>query len=147
MKNVYDNFYYDKDNLIRCPDCNKLIFYIKNYSNHYCPINNNYIEINESLIRDKSNKFLCKIDNIENKCVIHKKEFKYYKNTNYLNTNYFCSLCLKEKKIKDYLNLDEIILSKEEINKFKKLIEKCENEIKKTKIKCENFIKKFKENY
>ena len=141
-KKVYDNFYYDKDNLIRCPDCNNLIFYIENYTNHNCPIKDNYIEINESIIKDKSNKFLCKIDNIENKCVIHKKEFKYYKNS-----NYYCSLCLEGNNIKDYLNLDEIILSKEEINKFKKLIEKCENEMKKIKIKCDNFIEKLKENY
>ena len=75
---VYQDFYYDKENVLRCPDCNKIIFYIENKSIHECPNKEKTtIEINEKLIKDKSNKFLCKIGNHQNKCVNHKKEFQY----------------------------------------------------------------------
>ena len=140
---VYDEFYYDKNYLLNCPDCNKIMFYVENESTHVCPNKEkSTIEIDESLIKDKSNKFVCKIDNIQNKCVIHQKEFQYDKDG-----NYYCSLCLREKKIKEYLNLDEIILSKEEIENFQQLILKSENVINKIKEKSDNFIKTLFENY
>ena len=70
---VYDDFYYDKESLLRCPDCNKIIFYVENESTHVCPNKKNgAVKINESLIKDKSNKFLCKIGNLQNKCANHK---------------------------------------------------------------------------
>ena len=94
---VYDDFYYDKDNLLRCPNCNNLLFFVKNKITHVCPNKDNKtFEIDESLIRNKSNEFICKIDNIDNKCATHKKEFQYYKDS-----NYYCSLCLREKNLKD----------------------------------------------
>ena len=94
---VYDDFCYDKNNLIRCSYCNNVIFYIENEIIHECP--------NKQSQSIKFDKLVCKINNIENKCINHQKEFQYYKNS-----NYYCSLCLKEKNIKDYLNLDEIKL-------------------------------------
>ena len=130
---VYDDFYYDKETLLHCPDCNNILFYVENYTEHDCPNKGTRYIIN---------KFVCKIDNIQNKCVIHQKEFQYYKDR-----NYYCSLCLKENKIKEYLNLDEIILSKEEIENFQQLILKSENVMEKIKEKSEKFIKKLKENY
>ena len=140
---VYDDFYYDKESLLHCSDCNNILFYVENETAHVCPNKENEtVEIDESLIKDKSNKFVCKIGNLQNKCANHKKEFQYYKDG-----NYYCSLCLREKKIKEYLNLDEIILSKEEIENFQQLILKSENVMKKIKEKSENFIKTLKENY
>ncbi len=75
---VHDEFYYDKENVLCCPDCNKIMFYVENKSTHVCPNKENKtVEIDESLIKNKGNKFVCKIGNLQNKCVNHKKEFHY----------------------------------------------------------------------
>ena len=140
---IYDEFYYDKDNLLRCPNCNNVVFYVENEITHVCPNKESKsFEINESVIKNKSNEFLSKIDNIDNKCATHKKDFQYYKDS-----NYFCSLCIRGKNVEDYLNLDKIILSEKEIDEFNKLIKKSEDTIKRIEIKSKNFIKKLEENY
>ena len=33
---IYDEFYYDKDNLLKCPDCNNLVFFVENGITHLC---------------------------------------------------------------------------------------------------------------
>ena len=102
---VYDKFFYDDKNILKCPNCNNLIFYVENKIIHKCPFNNEIYEINEDVIKCNSNKFKCDINKINNIiCVNHQKEFLYYKDS-----NYYCSLCLREKKLKDYLSLDLII--------------------------------------
>ena len=72
----------------------------------------------------------------------HKKEFHYYKDG-----NYYCSTCVKGKDINEYLNLDQVMLSNNEIENFQQLILKSENVMKKIKEKSENFIKTLMENY
>ena len=62
---VHDEFYYDKENVLRCPDCNNIVFYVENKSTHVCPNKeNNTVKIDESMIKDKGNKFVCKIGNL-----------------------------------------------------------------------------------
>ena len=128
--NVYDKFYYDSKTVLKCSKCNNLIFYVENKINHRCPTDDDkIIEINEALIKSNSNKLKCDVNKIDNIiCVQHKKEFLYYKDS-----NYYCSLCIREKNIKDYLNLDLITLSNNEIDDFKKKIK--DSEIIMTKIK------------
>ena len=59
---VYDDFYYDKESLLHCPDCNNILFYVENETVHVCPNKENKtVKINEELIKDKSNEFVCKI--------------------------------------------------------------------------------------
>ncbi len=114
--NIYDKFYYDNKNVLKCSKCNNLIFYIKNRFIHKCPSNNKTYEINMAFLKSDSNEFKCDINKIGNIiCVQHKKEFLYYKDS-----NYYCSLCIRKKNIKDYLNLELIILSNNEIDDFKK---------------------------
>ena len=154
--------FYDNNNIIRCPNCNNIIFFIVNYYYHKCPNKEKEsFEINKNIIKNQKNKFLCnKIYEIGNKCLKHNCEFLYYKKS-----NYYCSKCLIEKKIKNFLILDEIVLSEEEINNFTKLIKECENillnskeklnynDIKTNKILieyCKNllfFYEKFEKNY
>ncbi len=31
---VYDDFYYDKETLLHCPDCNNISFYVENKTTH-----------------------------------------------------------------------------------------------------------------
>ena len=45
----------------------------------------------------------------------------------------------ERKEINEYLNLDQIILSPKEIEKFQQLITQSENVMKKIKEKSENF--------
>ena len=143
IQNYFDsNFYYNDKKLVRCSYCNNLIFYINKNVYHHCPIENKGFEINENIIKEKDCKFICDINNIKNECVLHKKEFLYFKDS-----NYYCRDCLKEKKIKDYLNLDEISLSKEEINDFKKLIKNYENILLNIQKLNEEFINKLIESY
>ena len=85
---------------------------------------------------------MCNINNINFKCIKHQKDFLYYKNL-----NYYCSECLKESESEDYLNLDFITLSKNEIEEFKKIIIDSENIIKNLKLMNENYIKKIRENF
>ena len=139
---VINEIYYDEKNVLKCPNCNNMIFYIENKMSHKCPFNQNYFVIDEKDIKNKSNKFLCEINKIENLCVKHKKEFLYYKNS-----NYFCSECLRENNLKDYLILDFIRLSKEEINNFNQLIKDSEKLMEQIKEMNENYIKKLKESY
>ena len=71
----YENVIYDSENVIKCERCNNVIFYIENEMYHVCPYKENEkVKIDESVIRNKSNKLLCKIDKIENVCVNHEKE-------------------------------------------------------------------------
>ena len=112
-------FFYDIENVIKCPNCNNIIFFIVNNYYHKCLIKEEEsFEVNKNI----NKKFLCNINKIENKCAKHNCEFLYYKEL-----NYYYSSCLKEKKIKNFLVLDEIVLSEEEINNFKILINDCEN--------------------
>ena len=114
--NVYDNFYYDSKNVLKCPKCNNLIFYVENKFAHKCSSDNDEIIFDLGVIKSNSNEFKCDINKIGNvMCVKHKKEFSYYKDM-----NYYCSSCIKEKKLKDFLNLDFITLSNKEINDFEK---------------------------
>ena len=137
---ILDEIYYNENNALKCPKCNNVLFYIENKIIHMCPFNEDKIyEINEDLIRNKS-EFICEINNIDNLCVKHKKEFLYYKDS-----NYFCSECLRENNSNDYLNLDFIILSKEEIDNFKQLINDSEDLLSDIKEMKENLIKKLRE--
>ena len=34
----FDQIYYDKNNVLKCPKCNNLLFYIENELVHKCPI-------------------------------------------------------------------------------------------------------------
>ena len=137
---VFDQFHYDKKNVIRCLNFKNVMFYVQNETTHVC-INKDKtsVKINESLIKNKDKGFLCKIGNIQNKCPVHNREFQYYKER-----NYYCSSCVKGKNINEYLNLDQVVLSKEEIEKFKELIVKSENVMKKIIEKIDNFISKLK---
>ena len=137
----YDEIYYDRKNVLKCPKCNMVIFYIENEIIHKC-FENNIYEINEEMIKNKSNEFICKLNNIDNKCVIHEKELLYYKDS-----NYYCSLCLKEKNLIEYLNLEVISLSKDEINDFKKLIENSEKILEQIREENEKLIEKLIESY
>ena len=117
---LYQNYdsreiYYDKNNVLKCPNCNNLIFYVEDILIHECPIKNKTYEIYEDKIKSKSNEFMCDINNIDFKCVKHQKDFLYYKDK-----NYYCSECLKENDFEDYLNRDIITLKKNEIDDFKK---------------------------
>ena len=134
-----EKFYYDKNNIIKCPICNTMIFYINKKFIHDCLIMNETIEINEKIIKEKENGFICDVNKIENTCVKHKKEFLYYKNT-----NYFCEECEKEK---DLLILDKITLSEDEINNFINLINEYENILINISEMHEKLIKDLKESY
>ena len=127
---LYQNFYprkiyYDNKNVLKCPKCNNLIFYVNEELIHKCPIENETFKIYEEEIRNKSNKFLCDINNIDFKCVNHQKDFLYFKDS-----NYYCSECIKESDSEDYLNLDFISLKQNEINDFNKIIIDSENILK-----------------
>ena len=116
------NFFSYIQKIMKCPYCNIIIFYINDYFEHYCSLKNN-----EKFIINKENIdiFLCDINEIENKCMVHKQEFTYYKNS-----IYYCDKCLKEKNLSDlsdFIKLEEIKLQNEEINDYKKLIENFEN--------------------
>ena len=136
-----EKFYYDKNNIIKCPKCNTMIFYINKKFFHECSIMNETFEINENTIKDKNNKFICDVNKIENMCVEHKKEFLYYKNT-----NYYCEEC-EIVKYGDFLALDKIELSEEEINNFNNLINEYENILINISEINENLIKEIKESY
>ena len=115
------NIYYDDDkNIIKCPHCNIILFYINNNWEHECSMKINILV--DEIIKGKKNEFLCNINKIENKCAKHNEEFSCYKNS-----NYYCDKCLDEKDIENFLILDEIELSKDEINDFNNLIKKFEN--------------------
>ena len=140
---VYENVIYDSENVIKCERCNNVIFYIENEMYHVCPYKENKdekIKIDESVIRNKASKYLCKIDKIENVCVNHEKELMYYKDS-----NYYCEECLKENE--EYLNLYEIILTKDEIEKFKKLIDENKNILNQITMTHQNLMKKIKESF
>ena len=73
---VYDDFYYDKESLLHCPDCNNIWFYVENKSIHVCPNKEKKtVEINEELIKDKSNEFVCKIGNFKINVLIIRRNF------------------------------------------------------------------------
>ena len=116
--------YYDEKHIINCPYCNIIIFYINKSWEHECFMKNNEkFVINKIFLKNRENKFLRDINKIENRCIKHNEEFLYYKNS-----NYYCIECLKEKKfLKNFITLENIILSKEEINNYFYLIIKFEN--------------------
>ena len=132
-------FFYDKENVIKCPNCNNIIIFIVNNYYHKCLIKEEEsFEINKNITKN----LLCNMNKIENKCAKHNCEFLYYKEL-----NYYCSSCLKEKKIKNFLVLDEIVLSEEEINNFKILINDCENILLKSKKIYKNLINSNDDDY
>ena len=139
---LFNQIYYDKNSVIKCPKCNNLSFYIENKLTHECPNEKETYKVDKYNFMDKSNELKCDINNIDFKCVKHQKEFLYFKDS-----NYYCSECLKENDFEDYLNLDFITLSKNEIEKFKKIIDDSENILKEINTMTENFIKKIKESY
>ena len=54
------DIYYDNKNVLKCPKCNNLIFYVQydffdNDYKHECPIENKTYKIYEDEIRNKSN--------------------------------------------------------------------------------------------
>ena len=114
------NIYYDEKKIIKCPYCNIILFYINNYWEHEC--SEKIIVFVNEIIDGKKNEFLCDINNIENKCIKHNKEFSYYKYS-----NYYCIECLKENNLNDFIKLEEIILSKEEKDNFCNLIKNFED--------------------
>ncbi len=65
----------------------------------------------------------------------------------YKDSNYYCSLCIREKNIKDYLNLDLITLSNKEIDDFKKKIKDSEILMNKIKEINEKYIQNLLESY
>ena len=144
-----NKFYYDEKRLVNCPHCNNLIFYIKfprtnDYIFHKCPIKNKGFKLNKDIIKNKECEFICDINKIKNMCVLHNKNFLYYKDS-----NYYCKECkeINENKIKDYVNLEEINLSNKEIEDFKKLINDYENNFIKIKEINEKFIKELTDSY
>ena len=134
---ILDQIYYDKNKVLKCPKCNNLIFYVENYYDHKCPIDNKTYVLDEYDIKDKSNEFKCDISNINFKCKKHDKEFLYYKNS-----NYYCSECLEENNLEDYLNLDFIKLSKKEKEEFKKIILESEKIMKEINLMNEKYVKR-----
>ena len=100
---IDNQFYYDKNKVFKCPKCNNLVFYVENKYVHKCPVDNKTYKLNADDIRNKSNEFKCDISNINFKCKKHDKEFLYYKNS-----NYYCSECLEENNLEEYLILDFI---------------------------------------
>lgn len=136
-----EDIYYDKNNIVKCPECNTLIFYINNSFSHKCLIKNNTIEINEFNIKEKNSKFICDVNKIQDKW--HNNEFLYYKDS-----IYFCRKCAKEKNLNDnFLILDQISLSTEEINEFKYLINDYEKILLKIKELNEELINELKTSY
>ena len=131
----YHEFYYDEKKILKCPNCNNVIFYVKNEMIHKCPLKQNTIyKINEEMIKNKSNKFLCDFNNIDNKCVKHNNELLLY----YKDSNYYCSECLRENNLSNYLNLDLITLPNNEINYRNNLIENSEKILNQAKEIFEN---------
>ena len=55
-------------------------------------------------------------------CVKHNKEFLYYNDS-----NYYCGECLRDKKLNNFLILDELTLSKDEIFNYENTIKAIEN--------------------
>ena len=112
--------FYDDKNIINCPYCNIIIFYVNNSCEHECFMKNNEkFVINETNFKN----FLCNINKINNKCIKHNNNFYYYKNS-----NYYCNKCLEEKKnLNDFIILENIKISNKEINNFFDLIKKFEN--------------------
>ena len=138
------NLIYDEENIIKCNYCNFKLFYINQFYEHKCPMKNEEtFIIDENVIKDKQSNFLCNVNQIENKCVKHNEEFLYYKDS-----NYYCKKCIEEKNLENYVNLNEIILSKEEENNFKILLDEIKknyNEIKQLYLKYIDSLKeKFK---
>ena len=130
------NIYYDNKNVLKCPKCNNLIFYVEEEYVHECSIDNKTYNINQN------EKFMCDINNIDFKCEKHQKDFLYYKNS-----NYYCSECIKENNSEDYLNLDFITLTKNEINDFNKIIIDSEHILADISIMKENYINKIIDSY
>ena len=141
--NFRNNFFYDDKKIIKCSYCNNIIFYINDYIYHKCPIEKKGFKINKDIIKDKDSKFICDINNINNMCVLHKNNKLLY----FKDSNYYCQECIKENKINKYINLEEIELSNEEINDFKKLINDCEIIHKKIKDIYEKYINELKDSY
>ena len=132
-----DQIYYDKNKVLKCSKCNNLIFYVENKYVHECPIDNKTYELNADDIRNNSNEFKCDISNINFKCKKHDKEFLYYKNS-----NYYCSECLEENKLEDYLILDFIKLSKKEKEEFEKIILESEKIMKEINLMNEKYVQR-----
>ena len=82
---IEKEIYYDEKNIIKCPYCNIITFYINNSWEHECSKKNyEKFVINEKVVKNKKNEFLCNINKIINKCIKHNDEFFYYKNTKLL---------------------------------------------------------------
>ena len=64
IKTIDQIYYYNKKNVIKCPKCNNLIFYIENEYKHKCPIDNEYYEIDPDNFEYENKKFMCDINNI-----------------------------------------------------------------------------------
>ena len=132
-----DQIYYDKNKVLKCPKCNNLVFYVENKYVHKCPVDNKTYELNADDFKNKSNEFKCNISNINFKCKKHDKEFLYYKNS-----NYYCSDCIEENNLEDYLNLDFIKLSKKEKEEFEKIILESEKIMKEINLMNEKYIQR-----
>ncbi len=132
-----DQIYYEKNKVLRCSKCNNLIFYVENEYVHKCPVDNKTYKLNADDFRNKSNEFICDISNINFKCVKHDREFVYYKNS-----NYYCSECVIENDLEDYLNLDFIALTKKEKEDFEKIILESEKIMKEINEMNEKYIKR-----
>ena len=77
------------------------------------------------------------ISNINFKCKKHDKEFLYYKNS-----NYYCSECVIENDLEDYLNLDFIKLSIKEKEEFEKMILESEKIMKEINLMNEKYVQR-----
>ena len=132
-----DQIYYDKNKVLKCPKCNNLVFYVENEYVHKCPVDNQTHEFYADDFKNNSNEFKCDISNINFKCKKHDKEFLYYKNS-----NYYCSECLEENDLEDYLNLDFIKLSKKEKEEFEKIILESEKIMKEINLMNEKYVKR-----
>ena len=137
-----NDIFYDDKNLIRCPYCNYSIFYLNEEFEHFCPINNQKFHFNHNYFKNKDNEFISEVNVIKNMCVKHNKEFLYYKDS-----NYYCGECLRDKKLNNFLILDELTLSKDEIFNYENTIKAIENAFIKIKATSERFIKSLKESY
>ncbi len=135
-------FIYDDKYIIKCPHCNAIFFYINTKYVHKCPMNNQIFTIDENVIKNKQTNFLCDANKIDNKCAKHNDLLLFYNDS-----NYYCKKCLKEKKIKKYVKLNEIIISEEEKNNFDNLIKSFEQNLKKINALYFEFIEKLKESH
>ena len=135
-------FIYDDKYIIKCPNCNAIFFYINTKYVHKCPMNNQIFTIDENVIKTKQTNFFCDVNKIENKCAKHNDLLLFYNDS-----NYYCKKCLKEKKIKKYVKLNEIIISNKEKNNFDNLIKSFEQNLKKINALYFEFIEKLKESH